>query len=405
MLRKIEKKHWVVILAVSLLFCSCEKNPENDGYHVYSDGTSATETFNEEPLPPKNRDYADFYIPDGMVTDYSSRNCLTDTEKELYDSILNVLGKLKPRDAIPPEGSEVYGKILDLIRFEQLSFCHIAKGERNVEYVNGAFNVLYEYRFDADEISRMNLASENAAKEIISQLTPDMDDYEKLKFFHDYLVLNCENSTDDEYADTVYGTLVRKKALCEGYAKAFSYLCNLAGIENVIVTGQTTVPHMWNMVKTGGNWYHVDVTWDNPDDKLHEAYPDVILYQYFMVTDSVIKNNHAIWTYPVEPPKAYGIDENYFSREGADVSGNGELLQASENAIIDAVENGRSGAMIKFASNDLYIAALADLNNGDSEVFTPIIRRIKTDYDTNIRLSWTDYYEQYRILTFIIEYE
>ncbi|MBP1562027.1 MAG: hypothetical protein J6C96_12410 [Oscillospiraceae bacterium] len=405
MFGKTEKKPWAAVLAASLLLCSCEKNPDNDGYHVYSNGTAVSETEYVEPLPPKNRDYADFYIPDGMVTDYISKNCLTDREKEIYESILPILGNLKPRTELPPEGSEVYGRLLEVARHEQLSFCHISK--RDVEYsaTEQQFDVLFEYRFDADEISRMNLASEKTAKEIMSQLTPDMDDYEKLKFFHDYLILNCENSTSDEYADTVYGALVRKKALCEGYAKAFSYLCNLAGIENVIVTGQTTVPHMWNMVKTGGSWYHVDVTWDNPDDKLHEAYPDVILYQYFMVTDAVIKNNHAIWAYPIEPPKADGIDENYFSREGADVSRDGELLQAAENAIIDAVESGRSGAMIKFSSNDLYISVLSDLNAGGGDVFNPIIRRIKTDYGTSIRLSWTDYYEQYRILTFIIEYE
>ena len=240
----------------------------------------------------------------------------------------------------------------------------------------------------------------------MKNVTDDMDDYQKLKYFHDYLVLNCDTDQNDEYADTIYGALVRKKALCEGYAKAFSYLCNLAGIENIIITGEASVPHMWNMVKLGGNWYHVDITWDNPNDKLHEDYPDVILYQYFMVTDSVIENNHVIYTYPFEPPKANGKNENYFIREGTDITDEEEFLTASENAIISAVSKGEQSAMVKFETNDLFISISSEISNRSiNEIFDPIISKVTSTYGKNIKLSYTDYYEQYRILTYIIEYD
>ena len=253
----------------------------------------------------------------------------------------------------------------------------------------------------------MNIAVEHAAKEIMAGITSDMDDYEKLKYFHDYIVRNCEATTSYEFADTIYGALVQGKAHCEGYSKAFSYLCNLAGIENVLVTGETYVPHMWNMVKLGGNWYHVDVTWDDPDDQLHEEYSDVILYQYFMVTDSVIENNHVIYaSYPAELPKAYGKTENYFAREGTDIQSGDEFLTVSENAIMSAVSRGEQSAMIKFETSDMYISTAAELDSQHiSEVFAPIISRVKSAYGTDIKLSLTDYYGQYRILTYIIEYQ
>ena len=375
--------------------CSDEQT-DDEGYKIFSDGTYVLQE--EEAVDDIGYDFADFYIPEGMVMDYFS-NSFTAEEKALYNTIVGTLGSLKDRMPLTTN-AEIYEKILKTIRIENLAYPHVTKYW--TEYNNNEFEVVVTYRMTADEISSMNMAAEKAAKEIIAQLTPDMDDYEKLKFFHDYLVLNCETDRNYSFADTVYGALVEKKALCEGYAKAFSYLCNLAGIENVIVTGETYVPHMWNMVKLDGNWYHVDVTWDKTVDQLHNVFPDVILYQYFMVTDSVIKNTHIIDSKPFSPPQAFGTAENYFAREGTDVSSKAELLTASENAILSAVQSGRTSAMVKFDTNDVMIACMKDFSN--EELFNQIIEKASLEYGQNIKISWTDYYGQYRILTFIIEY-
>ena len=398
--------------AAAVLFCGClNDGPEqNDSYHVYSDGTSIEvfQGYSGHSKQNSKTGDADFYIPNGMVTNYLSKNSLAENEQELYDQILKDLGTYKEWVPLTVD-SDVYGRVLDLIRLEQLSYTQVSA--RKLEYHTDvqSYGVAFEYRLTADEVSSMNMAAERAAKEIYAGITPDMDDYDKLKYFHDYLVLNCETTSGDEFADTIFGALVKKKAHCEGYSKAFSYLCNLAGIENVLVTGETYVPHMWNMVKLGGNWYHVDVTWDDPADQLHENFPDVILYQYFMVTDSVIENNHVISSYPAELPKAYGKTENYFVREGTDISKADEFLTASENAIMSAVSRGEQSAMIKFETSDMYIATAAELADRPdqplSAVFDPIISRVKSTYGVDIKLSWTGYYGQYRILTYIIEYQ
>lgn len=388
-----------LVLAAALLLCGCGHKPRE--IHIYSNGTSAVM---DEVIIPERNTGAEFYVPDGMVTDYMSKNLLSEKELEIYGKALTDLGNL--RETIPLYiDSSTLQRILDVIRLEQLAYTQVSDRRTVVNPDTQQFEVQFRYRFTADELSSMNIAAERAARQIMDQLTPDMDDYGKLKFFHDYLVLNCENDTESPYSDTVYGALVQKKALCEGYAKAYSYLCNLAGIENFIVTGQTTVPHMWNMVKLDGNWYHVDVTWDNSDDDLRRDYPGVILYQYFMVTDSVIKNNRTISDYPAEPPRAMGRNENYFVREGFDISREEEFLTVSENAILNAVSKRQQGAMVKFSSSDLYISVTSMLmNRQDSSLFEPITSQAAAEYGVSIRLNWTDYYKQYRILTYIIEY-
>ncbi|MDE6595086.1 MAG: hypothetical protein K2K44_03665 [Oscillospiraceae bacterium] len=393
------KRILAVISAVALAAMSgCRRDGPEDGIHVYSNGTSAVVDVGEQVYSTSGN--AEFYVPDGMVTDHYSSADFSEEEKEVYDNVLNDLGNLKERVPLTVD-STILKKVLDVIRVEQLAYFNISDRGIDFNKETQQFEIWYKYRFTADEISSMNIASERAAREIMEQITPDMDDYDKLKFFHDYLVLNCKNDTESPYSDTIYGTLVQKKALCEGYAKTFSYLCNLAGIENTIVTGLTQVPHMWNMVKLGGNWYHVDVTWDNPDDALRAEYPDVILYQYFMVTDSVIENNHTIWMSPVEPPKANGRNENYFVREGFDINSEEEFLTVSQNAVLNAVRNHERSAMVKFASNDMYISVTSKI---DPAAFEQIRRRAMSDYGINIKLNWTDYYEQYRILTYIIDY-
>lgn len=396
-----QKRIFAAVIAAGMLLTGCsDDETEDDGYKVFSDGTYIVQD-EEKPQIPENSEYdfADFYIPEGMITDYYSSNELSDNEMKLYMETREIMGHLKDKTELTVDG-EIYSRILNIIRFENLAFPHVSKW--HTEYNNGAFEVCFTYRMTADEISSMNMAAEKAAKEIVAQLTPDMDDYEKLKFLHDYLVQNCETDTNYKFADTVYGALVEKKALCEGYAKAYSYLCNLAGIENAIVTGETYVAHMWNMVKVGGNWYHVDITWDNPDDQLHEAFPDVILYQYFMVTDAVIRNSHTISTKICTPPQAFGTAENYFSREGADISSKDELLTAAENAIVGAVQEGRRSAMIKFDTTDLYLSCMNDLDN--EHLFDNVIEKVNLEYGQRIMLSWTNFYGQYRIITFVIEY-
>lgn len=399
--RKAVKRIFAVIYAAALAaMCGCRWDVPDDGIHVYSNGTSAIVDAGEQVYSTSNN--AAFYVPEGMVTDHYSSTALTDAEKEIYDNVLDDLGNLRERVPLTVD-SMVLQKILEVIRIEQLAFFQVSDRKIKVNEETQGFDVVYEYRFTADEISSMNIASEREAREIMEQITPDMDDYDKLKFFHDYLVKNCENDTESPYSDTIYGTLVQKKALCEGYAKTFSYLCNLAGIENTIVTGLTQVPHMWNMVKLGGNWYHVDVTWDDSEDALHVEYPDVILYQYFMVTDSVIENNHTIRLYPAEPPKANGRNENYFVREGFDINSEEQFFSVSQNAVLNAVKNHEHSAMVKFASNDMYISVTSQIEK-DPSAFEPIRRRVQSDYGINIKLNWTDYYRQYRILTYIIEY-
>ncbi|MGN1304916.1 MAG: transglutaminase domain-containing protein [Oscillospiraceae bacterium] len=395
-------------ITVTMAFSSCSRENDaaedmtyNGSYHKIEGGTSVLVENEQTDIPEDT-----IYIPEDMETIYG-QSFLSAEEKEIYSSLVKAIKAEEASVPMDADG-ETYTKILNLIGIEQMGIANVA--DRKVgsfDMDTQRFPVEFTYRFSREEMSSMNRAAENAANEIMSGLTDEMTSYDKLKYFHDYLITHCESSANDIYANTIYGALVKGKSLCEGYAKSFSYLCNKAGIENIIVTGQTDTAHMWNMVKINGNWYHVDVTWDKPEKRISNAYPDMVLYQYFLVTDSVIENNHTIWTITSPPPKAYGTTENYYIKEGFYADSEDITESIIEAAIRNAVSEGKHTASVKFSTNNMLlttVGSLIDSAEDEENYLKSKISEISSEFNVKLNVSWTDYYSQYRILMFIIDY-
>lgn len=148
----------------------------------------------------------------------------------------------------------------------------------------------------------MKRKSKEKTDYIIKTLIKDyMSDYEKELAVHDYLVKNSSydrrlfsgNMPQESYTD--YGILVKGVGVCEGYAKAMYRILNSIGIETLFVTGQgighdgSVEPHAWNIVKIDGEYYQVDVTWDNP---LTSSGRKEILHDYFNITDAKMRKDH-----------------------------------------------------------------------------------------------------------------
>ena len=123
-----------------------------------------------------------------------------------------------------------------------------------------------------------------------------------------------------DYDDCAYGPLLYGEANCDGYADAF-YLCaGLAGLHARLMQGYALDPydrsgdtHVWNLIKTGGKWYLVDVTWCDPDpedkDYVQIRYSNFLLgvdrirkeYGYFADTapELAAKTDESLMPYPV----------------------------------------------------------------------------------------------------------
>ncbi len=181
------------------------------------------------------------------------------------------------------------------------------------------------YGFTAAQIESNAEEFDDAVYRIIKKTQSCTNDFEKELIIHDYL---CKTASyDDEYdssfgntAYTAYGALVNGSAVCEGYARAFKLLCRSAGLECILVTGDSKgVGHMWNMVKLEGNWYHVDVTWDDLLEAPHHTYFNMSELQIradhdIDLTYSDVNSNMAAGgnSYNFNIPAAESSDYNYF---------------------------------------------------------------------------------------------
>ena len=127
-----------------------------------------------------------------------------------------------------------------------------------------------------------------------------LTDYQKILKIHDYLVDNT--SYDSTLAKSniynLYGALVKKECVCEGYSKAFKYLLDEAGIQNVIVIGKATNSegksenHSWNYVLLNNTWYAIDVTWDDPIIRGGGTLSNKSKYKYFLKGQTTINKDH-----------------------------------------------------------------------------------------------------------------
>lgn len=140
-------------------------------------------------------------------------------------------------------------------------------------------------------------------RNIISKnIKASMSTAEKVKTIHDYIVKNCEYDVIGLYSGNIpadsysaRGVLLKKKAVCQGYAEAFQVFMDALNIPCQFVRGTANnglgdgyQGHAWNIVKVDGKWYHIDTTWDDPtpDDKKN------VRYEYFLINDKVMKKDH-----------------------------------------------------------------------------------------------------------------
>lgn len=161
-------------------------------------------------------------------------------------------------------------------------------------------NYLYS-QFQSEEQVEEAIAIIENAKNAILKSVPNSSDYEKALKVHDILVKSLEyDSANKVNAHNLYGALVEKKVVCEGYAKAYKYILDSLDIECILVNGTATnssgqtEAHMWNYIKLGDNWYGVDVTWDDPVIIGGNITKDIIRHNYFAKGSNVFSKSHVV---------------------------------------------------------------------------------------------------------------
>ena len=152
-------------------------------------------------------------------------------------------------------------------------------------YISSDYSLKGEARtteFDQAKIQSISYAVSNAM-EVVAQAA-ELSDYEKLDYYRGWICANVEYNFDAIEDDVDYGDPWQviyvfdkdssTNVVCEGYAKAFQYLCDntyflsediyCISVDGYIYSSHSNGPHMWNIVHMeDGNNYLVDVTWSD----------------------------------------------------------------------------------------------------------------------------------------------
>ena len=161
------------------------------------------------------------------------------------------------------------------------------------------------------------------------------DRFLRAKIIHDWI---CYHIAYD--AETFFGKASRgqdyisviknKKAVCAGYSELFSYMCGLASVESIVITGYSkgysyngtlgpSPDHAWNAVRIDNKWHLIDVTWDAgylAHDSFIRKYTTYYLFlasKPFLTSHLPVENKYQFYT-PV-------INKEQFVKEPA-VKGN-----------------------------------------------------------------------------------
>lgn len=183
--------------------------------------------------------------------------------------------------------------------------------------VENGVTPIVEKNSSAEEIYDM-------AKGVLGEIISDeMSDFEKVLSIFDWI---CINTVYDYSEYTVYdddgnykggsyppecpcyyleGVFIKGTAVCDGFSKAFSLMCNMLDIDAVRVVGTassggTIGGHAWNKVLLDNDptdnipakYYLVDITWTELSSQT-----EVLAHTYFLVDDEMVEETHFPYEY------------------------------------------------------------------------------------------------------------
>ena len=289
--------------AVAFFGCSCSLTDDSESSEPKRSSIIEKSVTTPSAQDVENdKDYAD------VKTDYAYETLTDDYVKELYMRIAKSVDTVYAPN-ITTTGSLSDYQITQAVEAYKNDHPETfwLKGSSLFVPYGDTTSVKLDYTVQNDKLiaakKKFNFAVTSALKKL-----PSGNDFEREEYINNYIIDNCkyddaaaENDDVQGNENDAYGALVDGKAVCEGYARAFQLLCNKANIDSVLLSGiADSDNHAWNGVKIGGDWYQIDVTWDDVDDFIYDS------HEYFNLTDSLMYEEHTL------SPKYSEIDAESF---------------------------------------------------------------------------------------------
>ncbi|HFI0143801.1 TPA: transglutaminase domain-containing protein [Streptococcus suis] len=310
----------------------------------------------------------------------------TDKERRVYLQFVNGLRKRENTIEIDTVIQETYTRVYFSVANDFPEYYWLTDA-----MVDGIeFSDLSQPIYPAD-VEQVSLQLEEVTRAILEQ-APKGSDYEIVKFFYETIIKQTDYDVEALSNDSlswkeqgITSVLLEKKSVCAGYSRTFQYLCKLAGIHCIYVSGMANseqggqIGHAWNLVQIGGQYYGIDTTWGDPvfEEAMGGQGQAEISYDYLCVTDEALNRTRkadsdllGYWgqefpfqSRPLVYPSATDNSLNYYVQLGA------YFTTFDEIAVLDSVrsqkEQGADRIFLQF-SNQQALQEMVHLAGSDN---------------------------------------
>jgi hypothetical protein len=182
------------------------------------------------------------------------------------------------------------------------------------------------------QVQEVQAAADNIRDKIASQTNVP---WKQLLLLHDELVRTIEYETSqDQQFNNAYSALIGRKTLCQGYAQSFQMIAQSLGFKVKMVMGESDgVGHAWNIVRLDGQYYHIDVTFDDPVPDGGSAKP--IQHVHFLRSDARLAGSYT-WE-RADYPKCPADGAHYYRKQGLTVDSL-DGFSAKLSAYVDEID-------------------------------------------------------------------
>ncbi len=348
-----------------------------DGTFIHSDyvtdekpsqGTEATTTKKkQESDPDDNKTTSSKPISSSYKKSYKDRypyQQLTKDEQKLYADIVQAAENFETQVEIPKgfTSNDVF-KV----------YCIVFNQEPQLFWLSPSVPIslggMIDLEFDLtrDEAEAVQAEIDANVKDVMAKVGGYSSTVSKLKVIYDWVITHNTFSLQGTFETCgIYNGLTDGGELqCQGYAKTVLYLCDIAGIECMVVNGNNTEgsTHAWNVVYCDNGYYILDSTWGDPIISYGKS--SYVRYLFFLANDEMIKNTHLnvstmtrkstgerIKLY--NPPACTKTACYYFKAYNKEYSDLDSAVAAMYAELDAAIESGKNVAHIRVTDHDLW---------------------------------------------------
>lgn len=332
-----------------------------------------------EPRDVENREFEDKELSNKLQGRWYYDK-LSESEKRLYQKIYKGIQNWDETIELDGEDFNEVTRAFRSIQMERPELYYLGQ-EYDYTYYNKDTSKIYTirpiYTLTEPEYKKQMKEIRSVVDDLKGRIeSKGLGEYQAELFVHDYLVEHIDYFTDnatepDEFEPyrTIYGALIEGEANCMGYARAMTYIMNDLGIECTNIFGEAVSgtgesgPHEWNAIKINGNWYQLDVCWDDPSfltsdgDIQQEEDGFGVRHTYFNLTNEEMAKTRDFDESIVEVPECTAERDNYYVVNGYMMSSVADYEQFLIDNFGNMMEKGYT-TEVRFANSTDYIKAV-----------------------------------------------